>query len=120
MKYKLKLYIYTQQDADSVLQAVPEDLKAQIVLQKYVGYFDFLALSDQFDGLVVMDAQTKGLKMNNPYLPSKISDYLGSKAKTLALVEEGSPMSQIQADNLLKANMLEQESIQNRLLDLMK
>lgn len=120
VKYKLKLYIYTQQDADSVLQAVPEDLKAQIVFQKYVGYFDFLALSDQFDGLVVMDAQTKGLKMNNPYLPSKISDYLGSKAKTLALVEEGSPMSQMQADNLLKANMLEQENIQNRLLDLMK
>lgn len=117
VKYKLKLYIYTQQDADSVLQAVPEDLKAQIVLQKYVGYFDFLALSDQFDGLVVMDAQTRGLKMNNPYLPSKISDYLGSKATTLALVEEGSPMSDIQSEKLIKVDMFDATSIQKILAD---
>ncbi|HGO5809741.1 TPA: glycosyltransferase [Mannheimia haemolytica] len=117
VKYKLKLYIYTQQDADSVLQAVPEDLKAQIVLQKYVGYFDFLALSDQFDGLVVMDAQTKGLKMNNPYLPSKISDYLGSKATTLALVEKGSPMSDIEDSRLIKVDMFDATSIQKILAD---
>ena len=120
VKYKIKLYIYTQQDEESVLQAVPDDLKAQIVLQKYVGYFDFLALSDQFDGLVVMDAQTKGLKMNNPYLPSKISDYLGSKATTLALFEDGSPMSNIEADKLIKADMLCIHSIQNGLVNLLK
>lgn len=120
VKYKIKLYIYTQQDADSVLQAVPDDLKAQITLQKYVGYFDFLALSDQFDGLVVMDAQTKGLKVNNPYLPSKISDYLGSKAITLALVEEGSPISDMESEKLIKADMLNSSAIQSMLMNLIQ
>lgn len=120
VKYKIKLYIYTQQDADSVLQAVPDDLKVQITLQKYVGYFDFLALSDQFDGLVVMDAQTKGLKVNNPYLPSKISDYLGSKAITLALVEEGSPMSDMESEKLIKADMLNSSDIQSMLMNLIQ
>ena len=115
----LKLHIYTQQEAESIVNNVPEELKEQIVIQKYVGYFDFLALSDQFDGLIVMDAETKGLKLNNPYLPSKISDYLGSKSVILALVEKGSPMNQMQADNLLKLNIFECKDIQNCLSKLL-
>lgn len=118
-KKLLKLHIYTQQEADSILNSVPEELKERIVIQKYVGYFDFLALSDQFDGLIVMDAETKGLKFNNPYLPSKISDYLGSKSIILALVEKGSPMNQMQADNLLKLNIFECKDIQNCLSKLL-
>lgn len=110
MKNSLKLYIYTQQDAESILSGIPNELQENIVIQKYVGYFDFLALSDQFDGLIVMDAETKGLKANNPYLPSKLSDYLGSQSKILALVEEGSPMSLIDAPNLItvKQNMVDE------------
>ncbi|EER46677.1 hypothetical protein AM305_11510 [Actinobacillus minor NM305] len=104
-KKRLKLYIYTQQDPESILNEVPNDLRHQIIIQKYVGYFDFLALSDQFDGLIVMDAETKGLKMNNPYLPSKLSDYLGSQSQILALIEEGSPISNIEHSRLFKADM---------------
>lgn len=118
-KKRLKLHIYTQQDAEAIISEVPNDLKAQIVIQKYVGYFDFLALSDQFDGLIVMDAETKGLKVNNPYLPSKISDYLGSNTSVLALIEEDSPMSSMESPKLLKANIFESESIQNCLLSLL-
>lgn len=66
-----------------------------------------------------MDAETKGLKFNNPYLPSKISDYLGSKSIILALVEKGSPMNQMQADNLLKLNIFECKDIQNCLSKLL-
>ena len=110
------MYIYTQQDPESILNEVPNDLRHQIIIQKYVGYFDFLALSDQFDGLIVMDAETKGLKMNNPYLPSKLSDYLGSQSQILALVENGSPMSCIEYEKLLKVDMLDTNSIQNGLM----
>ncbi|MFV2030303.1 glycosyltransferase [Neisseria sp. S1] len=104
-KKLLNLHIYTQQEAESIVNNVPEELKEQIVIQKYVGYFDFLALSDQFDGLIVMDAETKGLKINNPYLPSKLSDYLGSQSLILALTEQGSPMFNIEHNNLCKVNM---------------
>lgn len=104
-KKQLKLHIYTQQDVDSILSEVPEEIRAQIIIQKYVAYFDFLALADQFDGLVVMDTQTKGLKINNPYLPSKLSDYLGSSSLILALTEQGSPMSYVENTRLLKVDM---------------
>lgn len=104
-KKLLKLHIYTQQEAESIVNNVPEELKEQIVIQKYVSYFDFLALSDQFDGLIVMDAETKGLKLNNPYLPSKLSDYLGSTSLTLALFEENSPMSQMNNSKIIKVQL---------------
>lgn len=116
IRYKLKLYIYTQQDSESILETVPHDLKAQIILQEYVNYFDFLALSNQFDGLIVMDTQTKGFKINNPYLPSKISDYLGSHSMTLALIEEGSPVSYMQSNKLIKVDMHNTQAIQSALL----
>lgn len=108
---RFKLHIYTQQNAESILEIVPESLKQLVVVQPYVGYFEFLKLSNQFDGLIVMDAETASLKLNNPYLPSKLSDYLGSDAKTLAMVEEGSPMSKIENEQLIKMNLHSTENI---------
>ena len=115
---RFKLYIYTQQDAQSILDTVPEDLKSLVHIQPYVGYFDFLKLTDLFDGLVVMDAETKGLKLNNPYLPSKLSDYLGSKSRILSLIEDESPMSLVDSSNVLKARINNQSDIQEMLIKL--
>ena len=56
-------------------------------------YFEFLNLSSRMDGLIVSDTVTEGTKAINPYLPSKISDYLGSGARLWALLEKGSPMN---------------------------
>lgn len=116
-KYRdcFNLYIYTQQDAQSILDTVPNHLKSLVHIQPYVGYFDFLKLTDLFDGLVVMDAETKGLKLNNPYLPSKLSDYLGSTAKILALIEPGSPMSKYGNDKIISVDMNNKESIKQLL-----
>ena len=57
-------------------------------------YFEFLNLSGKMDCLIVSDTVTEGTKTINPYLPSKLSDYLGSGAKIWALLEMGSPMSE--------------------------
>lgn len=110
---KLRLYVYTQQSREQVIEGAPEELKEFIIVQPYVGYFDFLALTKQFDILVVMDAQTKGLKLNNPYLPSKISDYLGSGSKILALVEKNSPMSRMEVAGLKICELQNTTDIQN-------
>ena len=42
-------------------------------------FFEFLNLTTKFDCLIVNDANTKDYKEINPYLPSKLSDYLGSR-----------------------------------------
>ena len=39
------------------------------------------------------DASTSGTHEFNPYLPSKLSDYVGSGTRVWGLVEAGSPLS---------------------------
>ncbi|SDD71801.1 Glycosyltransferase involved in cell wall bisynthesis [Paracoccus isoporae] len=56
-------------------------------------FLEFLARSRKYDMLLVNDAVTAGIKPFNPYLPSKLSDYLGAKRPIWRLAEPGSPMS---------------------------
>ncbi|MCW9715286.1 glycosyltransferase [Avibacterium sp. 21-594] len=97
---KIRLVVYTQQSPEEILEDVSDNLKKNILIYPYVGYLDFLKLSDDLDALLVMDTITNRLKTNNPYLPSKLSDYLGSRTKIIALVEKGSPMEKIKANNI--------------------
>ncbi len=48
-------------------------------------------MTTKFDCLIVNDARKKG--EINPYLPSKLSDYLGSETDIWVIYEEGSEMS---------------------------
>lgn len=102
LQSKIRLHVYTQQDKEVILEKAPEALEKYIVVSPYVEYFDFLSLSKQFDVLLVADTKTEGIKLNNPYLPSKISDYLGSNTKIIALVEHNSPVFSFIKGNIVK------------------
>jgi len=92
---KLCLHVFSGEEA-GLAQAIAEHgLEAEVRLQGRRPYFEFLNLSRQFDYLLVNDAETRGIKEMNPYLPSKLSDYLGAGRSIWALVEEGSPMSRV-------------------------
>lgn len=56
-------------------------------------YLRFLATTSIFDYLIVNDAKSGQHHSMNPYLPSKWSDYSGSRAQTWAFVEAGSVLS---------------------------
>lgn len=100
VRKKLRLYVYTQQDKNDIILQAPINIRDYVLIAPYIEYFDFLSLSKQFDLLLVMDAKTELTKSSNPYLPSKISDYLGADSIILSFVEEGSPMSKINHRNL--------------------
>ncbi|MBH0230732.1 glycosyltransferase [Halobacillus yeomjeoni] len=79
-------------------EALKDDLKGSeiedlIQVNPYVSYTEFLNLTTRFDCLVVNDANTKDYKPINPYLPSKLSDYLGSGNKIWGIYEQGSVLS---------------------------
>ncbi|WP_157277084.1 hypothetical protein [Oerskovia sp. Root22] len=58
-----------------------------------VPYLESLRLQSTYDGLVLNDAHAIGFEGLNPFLPSKLSDYLGSGSRILALLSPGSPAS---------------------------
>src|SRR5699024_5332069 len=85
-KYKLifKLHIFTnknQMDNESL-----EELESNnVIVYDYLPFTKFLNALTKFDVLLISDADTKGDKPYNPYLPSKLSDYLGSGSLILAM-----------------------------------
>ena len=98
IKKHFRFHIFTQ-DPDSI--SLSEEVQENVVLNKMVPYLDFLSVSNKFDCLIVNDAQTKGFKWVNPYLPSKLSDYKGSSSKIWALCEEGSELENNNNDSSL-------------------
>jgi hypothetical protein len=89
------IHVFTSQ-LDELAEVVSElKLNDRISINPYLGYMEFLAVLDSFDCLLVNDTNSKGIFNINPYLPSKLSDYIGSSADILALCEEGSELSKV-------------------------
>jgi len=86
-----------------------------VILNDMVPYFEFLNLTKKFDVLLVFDSITKNIKSMNPYLPSKVSDYLGSGATILALAEPNSVLSQIKNEKFFSLDL---ENISGSYFDL--
>lgn len=58
-----------------------------------LNYLEFLNALTQFDALLIVDTDTSETSYtNNPFLPSKYSDYRGAGVPIWAMVEPGSPL----------------------------
>ncbi|MGV2874585.1 hypothetical protein ROU88_01750 [Macrococcus capreoli] len=99
------IHIFTNLN-DKVIKMVQNSaFKEKIILNPYLDYFEFLNLTNIMDILMIYDAHTIGIKEVNPYLPSKLSDYLGSNALTLAFIEKNSILSKQTDEKLFKVDM---------------
>lgn len=70
-----------------------EGIEELVVFHPSLPYLQFLSTTQAFDLLVVVDARSGDSHPVNPYLPSKWSDYRGSRADTWAVIEKGSVLS---------------------------
>ena len=86
---KIRLYIFI-----SNRKALDVDIK-NIYLKRPLDYLEFLNACRKFDVLLVNDVETKEYWPKNPYLPSKLSDYLGSGSDIWAIAEKGSVLDGI-------------------------
>ncbi|MDD1774182.1 MAG: hypothetical protein LUQ24_01480 [Methanobacterium sp.] len=89
-----RLHIFTT-DLKEVKKHIPSSIKGQIKVNHYLNYLEFLNLTTRFHCLIVNDSHTVRYKNINPYLPSKYSDYLGSRTPIWSICEEGSALSQL-------------------------
>lgn len=92
-KYKDKLQIHIYSNSGKLLKKLISSDAFSI--KRPIGYLDFLNATTKYDVLIVNDVVTKGNFDVNPYLPSKLSDYLGSGRDVWALYEKGSSLSKM-------------------------
>jgi hypothetical protein len=88
-KDKIRIYLFVSNDK-LLKRLVPSD---RFIVKKPIPYLEFLNATTKFDVLVVNDLLTSGVYEVNPYLPSKLSDYMGSGNDVWALYEKGSTLS---------------------------
>lgn len=96
-KGRIKLHIYIKKDELIERLVGNLDISENIIIRKPIGYLDFLNASTQYDVLIVNDLATKQNFDVNPYLPSKLSDYIGSGNDIWAIYESGSVLSGFEA-----------------------
>ncbi len=95
IKEKIRFHIFSNED--EIINDLVADLsiKENIIINGTVDFLEFLNLTTKMDILIVNDTITRGAFDVNPYLPSKISDYLGSGKDIWVICEENSMMSRI-------------------------
>jgi hypothetical protein len=100
-------------------QLLSPELFEKTRLNPTVSFLEFLNLSTKFDCLIVNDSYTKDSYKINPFLPSKISDYIGSGQDIWAICEENSPMYKmdIQYKSLINDMSFNEYILTNILLD---
>ena len=94
-KFKDKIKVHLFIEDVNLIKNLIKPLKSSnnFTIRKPLNYFEFLNATTQFDVLIVNDVVTYDVWPINPYLPSKLSDYLGSSTDIWALYENGSTLS---------------------------
>ena len=93
-KFKSKLQFHFYLNDKLLVERLTEGLEISdnIHLKDTVAYLDYLNLTTKFDVLIVNDLITSDCFEVNPYLPSKLSEYLGSGSDIWAIYEKGSTL----------------------------
>lgn len=119
VRRKFRLYIFTNNVilAQNLLRELSMDT-AFVEVRPSKDLFTFLRLATEMDALYVSDVSTGFGYTNNPYLPSKVSDYRGAGVPIIASVWPGSVLSK--DDNFVKFVMGDVAGLQGYLADLMR
>ena len=90
---RVRLHVFSEKVEEVAGQIAEAGLADVITVNGYRPFLEFLNLITRFDVLLVNDATTHEHHPLNPYLPSKLSDYLGSGTAVWGLHEPGSVLS---------------------------
>ncbi len=93
-KARIHLHVFTDKPGRMKPEVERRGLLEVISVRSYVPFLKFLNLTTRFDVLLVNDAVTDHFELN-PYLPSKVSDYLGSGTPIWGIYEPGSVLSSL-------------------------
>ena len=92
---RLHLHVFTSQVGQLAREVEARDLHDVVTVRQLRPFLEFLALTQHFDVLIANDGVSAANHRLNPYLPSKVSDYLGSGRPMWAIRETGSVLSGI-------------------------
>ncbi|MEB1808290.1 MAG: glycosyltransferase [Bacillaceae bacterium] len=94
VKKRTLIHVFTSKPEELEDELKDHPLESNVIVNGYVDFYKFLNLCTKFDCLIVNDSVTLDNKDINPYLPSKLSDYIGSGSDVWGIYEKGSILSE--------------------------
>lgn len=98
VRHRVRLHVFSNSKSEVAKLAADNGIGAIVHSNDYLPYMEFLNATTKFDILLVNDVERSDQLPINPFLPSKLSDYRGAGRKIWAIVDEGSPMSDMKFD----------------------
>ena len=92
LRARICLHVFAGKPQELLAEVARRGLQDVVKAGPFVGFLDFLALCRRMDVLLVNDAETSADLPENPFLPSKWSDYRGSGSAVWGIVEPGSTL----------------------------
>ena len=97
VRSKIKLHLFVPNPENLNMNLAGLDVLDNIEIGNKLPFLQFLNLTTKMDVLIVNDTLTEGTFDINPFLPSKVSDYLGSGSDIWYVCEKGSSMDSNEA-----------------------
>lgn len=94
---RIMLHIFTKIN-DDIKQQVGKS--KNIILHPYVSHFEFLNIANRLDYCVLNDIDFDD--EINPFIPSKLADYMTANARIIAIIKEGSELSKYGDKRIIK------------------
>lgn len=89
----VRLHVFCNKPEEVLATADRVGVGDRVAVNPYLSHLEYLNALTRFDVLIVNDvSRPQGLPVN-PFLPSKVADYLGAGSDVWALVDEGSQLS---------------------------
>ena len=89
---QIVLDVYAEKADDLRRAARALDVMECVNIRKPLPYREFLRQSNSYDALLVTDIATSPFSVPSPFLPSKYSDYAGSRTPIFSISITGSPL----------------------------
>lgn len=89
---RVHLHVFANSGEELEEAVAKKRLGDVVTVRPFLDYPDFLAMTRRMDVLLVNDAETSADLPENPFLPSKWSDYRGSGSAVWGIVEPGSTL----------------------------
>ncbi len=101
---RIEVYMYTTMTEE--LRQIQKEYK-NLKIFDMVSMLETLSIMRQLDYCIVNDIEFEGRPI--PYLPSKMADYLCAANKIIAIIRDGSPMSKLENDKIVKTYTIDEE-----------
>ena len=88
-----------------------EQTYTNLFVHSMVPQFEFLNLAHKMDYCFLNDIKFDGFI--NPYLPSKLADYIAADTKIIALINDNSPLSVYEDDHIIKTKEIDEAFVQS-------